>query len=96
MHFDAILGAELVRHYKPDAEVYRSTPGFLGAAPEEIMMVAAHSSDLEAAQKRAAHRVSHRPEEFGDGTVGVADTAKPGEFDIVASDLIDLARQLGV
>lgn len=94
--FDAILGAELVRHYKPDAEVYLAAPGYLGVAADEIMMVAAHASDLEAA-RRCGLRTAfiHRLDEFGDGPVGVADRARKGDFDVVADDAIDLARQLG-
>src|SRR5438477_1346355 len=35
--WDAILGAELVRHYKPDKEVYLSAASFLGLKPAEVM-----------------------------------------------------------
>ena len=41
--WDAILGAELVKRYKPDNEVYLSAPYFLGLKPEEVMMCAAPS-----------------------------------------------------
>jgi hypothetical protein len=34
--WDAIAGAELVKHYKPDKEVYRSAPYFFGLKPEEV------------------------------------------------------------
>jgi len=54
--WDAILGAELARHYKPDREVYASASYFLDLKPEEVMMVAAHASDLQAArQLRSPH-----------------------------------------
>jgi 2-haloacid dehalogenase len=94
--FDASLGAELVRHYKPDAEVYLAAPGYLGVPAEQIMMIAAHASDLEAA-RRCGLRTGflHRLQEFGDGPVGVADRARAGDFDVVADDAVDLARQLG-
>jgi 2-haloacid dehalogenase len=66
--WDAILGAELVRHYKPDREVYLSVPGFLGVKPEEIMMVAAHSADLKAAADCGLHTgYIYRPNELGTG-----------------------------
>src|SRR5262249_49414668 len=35
--WDCILGAELVRHYKPDREVYLSAAEFLGLAVGEVM-----------------------------------------------------------
>ncbi len=49
--WDAILGAELARHYKPDREVYLSAADFLGVKVPEVMMVAAHMGDLRAARE---------------------------------------------
>ena len=48
--WDCILGAELVRHYKPDREVYQSAADFLDLQPADVMMVAAHLGDLRAAK----------------------------------------------
>jgi len=91
--WDAILGAELVRHYKPDHEVYLSAADFLGIPREQIMMVAAHTGDLKAARDCGLRTgFIHRPNEYGPG--GRADRAKPGEFDVVATDAIDLASQM--
>jgi 2-haloacid dehalogenase len=47
--WDAILGAEIARAYKPDPRVYRASVAALGLEPGDVMMVAAHISDLEAA-----------------------------------------------
>jgi 2-haloacid dehalogenase len=47
--WDAILGAEIARAYKPDPRVYRASVAALGLEPGEVMMVAAHNSDLQAA-----------------------------------------------
>ncbi len=92
--WDAILGAELVRHYKPDREVYLSASGFLGVKPEEIMMVAAHSGDLKAAADCGLHTgFIYRPNEFG--AAGRKEEINPREFDVVASDTIDLAKKIG-
>ncbi|MFL6693774.1 MAG: haloacid dehalogenase type II, partial [Ramlibacter sp.] len=44
--WDAILGAELARDYKPKPAVYLAAVEAFGCRPEEVMMVAAHSSDL--------------------------------------------------
>jgi len=93
--WDVILGAELVRHYKPDREVYLSAAEFLAVRPQEVMMVAAHSGDLKAARDCGLRTAFiYRPTEHGQG--GTADKAKPGEFDVVSADVIDLANQLGV
>ena len=92
--WDAILGAELVRHYKPDSEVYLSAADFLGIKPEEVMMVAAHVGDLRAARElKLRTGFIYRPNEYGPGRQ--ADKANPGDFDVVSSDMIDLAVKLG-
>jgi 2-haloacid dehalogenase len=93
--WDAILGAELVKHYKPDNEVYLSAPYFLGLKPDEVMMCAAHASDLQAARRNGLHTgFIYRPDEFGNGSAGAPDRAKPGDFDIVSVSVVDLARQM--
>ncbi len=48
-HWDAILGAEVAGDYKPKPVVYQRACDALGLAPQEVMMVAAHSDDLAAA-----------------------------------------------
>jgi 2-haloacid dehalogenase len=93
--WDAILGAELVQHYKPDREVYVSAYHYLDLKPDEVMMCAAHVSDLQAA-RRAGLRTAFifRPHEFGNGPAGVPDRAKPGDFDLVSESMTDLAQQM--
>jgi len=94
--WDAILGAELARHYKPDREAYVSAYYYLDLKPEEVMMCAAHARDLQAARSNGLRTgFIYRPNEFGNGPVGVPDKAKPGDFDVVAVSIIDLARQMG-
>jgi 2-haloacid dehalogenase len=91
--WDAILGAELVRHYKPDREVYLSAPEFLGVKPAEVMMVAAHVNDLNAARAQGLRTgYIHRPSEFGASRPA---EAKPGDFDVISSSMLDLATKLG-
>jgi len=48
--FDAILGAELAGDYKPKPRVYLAAAEAFDLPPEACMMVAAHSSDLAAAE----------------------------------------------
>jgi 2-haloacid dehalogenase len=92
--WDLILSAELARHYKPDREAYLTAVSLLELKPEEVMMCAAHASDLSAARSLGLRTgFIHRPHEFG--PAGKPDSAKPGEFDVVASDIIDLASKLG-
>jgi 2-haloacid dehalogenase len=47
--WDAILGAEIARAYKPDPSVYAKSVDALGLEPHEVCMVAAHRDDLIAA-----------------------------------------------
>lgn len=92
--WDLILSAELARHYKPDREVYLSAVELLSLKPEEVMMVAAHRYDLDAARSLGLRTAFiHRTNEYG--PTRQADTAKPGDFDVVASDTLDLATKLG-
>jgi 2-haloacid dehalogenase len=94
--WDAILGAELARHYKPDREVYVSAYYYLDLKPEEVMMCAAHVGDLQAARSNGLRTgFIYRPNEFGGGPVGVPSQAKPGDFDVVSVSMIDLAQQMG-
>ena len=91
--WDALLGAEIARSYKPKPEVYLASAKALGLAPEEVMMVAAHNDDLVAAQNVGLRTAFvGRPTEHGlDQTT---DLAPSGSWDIVADDMKDVARQL--
>jgi 2-haloacid dehalogenase len=93
--WDAILGSDLVKHYKPDREMYLSAPFFLDLKPEEVMMCAAHAGDLQAARSCGLRTgFIYRPNEYGNEAVGVPDKARPGEFDVVSMSIIDLAEQM--
>ena len=92
--WDCVLGAELVRHYKPDREVYLSAADFLDLEPADVMMVAAHLGDLRAA-KGVGLRTAFvaRPLEYGPGRA--PDLTPDSSVDVSARDFVDLARQLG-
>ncbi|HEX6018221.1 MAG TPA: haloacid dehalogenase type II [Burkholderiaceae bacterium] len=93
LSWDAILGAEFARDYKPKAVVYQSAAAAFDCEPGEVLMVAAHSSDLAAAA-RAGLRTAHvaRPDEKGPGR---GEHAPSVPVDIAARDLLDLADRLG-
>ena len=93
--WDAVLGAEIARAYKPQPAVYEASARALGLEPREAMMVAAHPGDLEAAAAcglRTAY--VHRPEEYGSGT-SPEPPPGDGDVDLRAGDLVELARLLG-
>ena len=93
--WDCILSAENVRHYKPDSEVYLLVPELFDLKPAEVMMVAAHERDLQAARTLGLRTAFvHRPLEHGPGK---ASSIPPAEkYDFVAKDFLDLAGQLGI
>ena len=94
MPFDAILGAEPARAYKPTPETYLHSVDMLGLVPGECMMVAAHNDDLAAAATLGLMTAFvPRPEEYGIDQV--KDLEATGSWTIVATDLVDLAGKLG-
>ena len=92
--WDAILGAEVVRAYKPSPQVYSDTAEILGLKPAEVCMVAAHNGDLAAARQcglKTAFVV--RPAEHGPAQR--SDLHAEQACDFVATDMNDLATKLG-
>jgi 2-haloacid dehalogenase len=92
--WDLILGAEVAHHYKPDRETYLTAVDLLGLRAQDVMMCAAHAPDLGAARSFGLRTgFIYRPDEHGKG--GPADRAKPGDFDVVSTSMLDLAAKLG-
>ena len=92
--WDLILSSELAGHYKPDAEVYRCAVDLLDCQPAEVMMVAAHETDLEASKLLGLRTAYvHRPEEWGHEYVGKS-MPESDAYDYVVEDLEALATQL--
>jgi 2-haloacid dehalogenase len=92
--WDCVISAELFHHYKPDPEAYLGCAELLDVAPTELMLVATHPSDLRAA--RAAGLMTAyvtRPLEHGPGQP--LPRVEDGEFDVTATDFLELAQQLG-
>ena len=56
--WDAILGADLARNYKPAPEVYRAAVEAFNLQPSQCMMCAAHGGDLKAASENGLRRPS--------------------------------------
>ena len=92
-HWDAIVGAELARDYKPKPVVYLSAAAAFDCAPAQTMMVAAHSSDLEAAAAVGLRTAFiARPDEHGPGH---AERRASVTVDLSADSLTALADLLG-
>ncbi|MFN0071736.1 MAG: haloacid dehalogenase type II [Chloroflexota bacterium] len=91
--WDAVFSVELFRAYKPDPRVYRGAADLLQLPPEQVMMVAAHVYDLRAARANGMKTAFvARPLEWG--SEGAAEVPEDNEFDLVATDFLDLASQL--
>ena len=91
--WDTVFGSDVFGHFKPAPETYRGAARLLDLAPEEVMMAAAHNNDLKSAQKLGLMTAFFaRPTEYGPHQV--YDFEATGEWDFVASDIEDLARQL--
>jgi 2-haloacid dehalogenase len=91
-HWDAVLGSEIARDYKPRPAVYLAGCAAFDLAPESCMMVAAHSSDLAAAAAlglKTAHIA--RPDEHGPGK---GEAYPEVQVDFAARDLLHLAELL--
>jgi 2-haloacid dehalogenase len=92
--WDAVLGAEVAHHYKPQPECYLTTAALLGLRPDQCLMVAAHNGDLAAASSVGLRTAFvPRPNEHGPGKA--RDVTPARQWDVIATDFEDLATQLG-
>jgi 2-haloacid dehalogenase len=90
--WDGIISADFFNKVKPDLSIYTDAAQLLCMDPEEIMMVACHAQDLEAA-KKTGFRTAYvnRPLEYGPDSIL---ENKPVPFDYDADNFIELAKML--
>ena len=92
--WDAIISCEMIGHYKTRPEAYQTAAKWLQLDPAEIMMVACHNFDLDAARgcgyKSAFVR---RPAEWGPD--GPPDPSPNPAHDLVVDTFAELAGRLG-
>jgi 2-haloacid dehalogenase len=91
--WDAIISCEMIGTYKPHLEAYATTAKWLGLQPSDILMVACHNFDLNAAHK-AGFRTAfiRRPDEWGPG--GPPDPNPNMEYDFVEDGFEGLLAQV--
>ncbi len=89
----AVLGAEVAGHYKPCPKAYLESAKKLDLAPHQCLLVAAHNADLHAASS-CGFRTAFvaRPMEYGPDQT--TDLSADYDFDVIATDFVDLAGQL--
>jgi 2-haloacid dehalogenase len=89
--WDVILGAEVVRTYKPAPESYTRACSALGLQPHECMMVAAHNSDLAAAREQGLQTAFVvRPQEHGESQS--IDLAPAENWEICTTSISELIQ----
>ena len=91
--WDVILSAELARHYKPDPQAYLMAARLLDLEPAQVMMVAAHPDDLEAAA-RVGFQTAYVPRPLEHGPGRPVQTVTGGNFNITAANFVELSRIL--
>lgn len=92
--WDAVLSTEVFKAYKPQPQTYLGAAAMLGLPPEQVMMVAAHNSDLRHAQSHDLKTAFvARPTEYGPNQK--IDLAPDGDWTFVARDFVHLAEMLG-
>lgn len=92
--WDVVLGAELVKQYKPRGEVYDSAAALLSLENPEVMMVACHIWDLDGAKARGLKTgYVRRAAEYGPAPA--PKPPAPGTYDLQVADFGELAYALG-
>jgi 2-haloacid dehalogenase len=91
--WDAVIACEMLRVYKPRPEAYRRTAQLLARAPGEILMVACHNFDLDAARGEGYRTAFvRRPYEWG--PAGPPDPVPNPACDLVVAGFAELADAL--
>jgi len=88
--WDAVIPCEMLRVYKPLPDAYRRAARFLAVEPCEVLMVACHNFDLDAA-RGVGYRTAfvRRPDEWG--PAGPPDPIPNPATDIVVDGFAELA-----
>jgi 2-haloacid dehalogenase len=92
--WDAVLGAEVAKAYKPLPAAYLTAADLLCLPPARCLMVAAHYYDLVAARSHGFRTCYvRRPQEFGPHDK--CDLPAEYDLDLVVEDFGELADRLG-
>lgn len=92
--WDAVLGAEIHKAYKPMPQCYLGNAQLLGLKPSQCMLVAAHNNDLAAA-RTLGYRTAFilRPTEYGPNQQ--KDLEAESDWDIVTDSMTGVADAMG-
>ena len=94
LSWDAVISCEMLDVYKPLPKAYQRAAALLQLEPREILMVACHNFDLDAA-RGVGYRTCfvQRPDEWG--SAGPPDPVPNPATDLVVSDFVQLAERMG-
>ena len=93
IYWDAIISCEMIGVYKPHPQAYQTAARWLGIAPENILMVACHNFDLNAAQDAGFKTAFvRRPDEWG--PAGPPDPQPNRTYDHVCYDFGGLVAEV--
>ncbi len=92
--WDGVISCEMLRVYKTRSEAYRLAAKYLAVSPGDIVMVACHNFDLDAARGQGYRTAFvRRPDEWG--PVGPPDPSPNPACDFVVAGFAELADRLG-
>jgi 2-haloacid dehalogenase len=93
IEWDAIISCEMIGVYKPHAQAYQTAARWLNLQPEQILMVACHNFDLNAAHQVGFHTAFvRRPDEWG--PEGPPDPQPNMDYDFIEDGFDGLQRHL--
>jgi 2-haloacid dehalogenase len=91
--WDAVISCEAIGYYKPDPRAYKQAAKWLAAEPKDILMVACHNFDLNAARSGGFKTAFvRRPDEWG--PEGPPDPVPHPACDHVFDDFNGLAQAI--
>jgi len=91
--WDAVISCEMIGVYKPHAEAYLTAARWLNLAPAQILMVACHNFDLNAAHQAGMRTAFvRRPDEWG--PEGPPDPQPNMAYDFIVDGFDELRRSV--
>jgi 2-haloacid dehalogenase len=94
IYWDAVIPCEMLGVYKTHPEAYRRTARLMHVEPAEVLMVACHNFDLDAARSEGYRTAFiRRPDEWGPS--GPPDPTPNPATDLVVDGFAELADRLG-
>jgi len=99
INWDGLISCEFLRQYKPDPGSYLHAAELLNVDPNEIMMCAAHTSDLVAAKKTGfktafVYRDIEKARDVSNGTFSEEPSVPLEFFDVHGQNFSELADKL--